>query len=69
MSYHLVFPHRGFLEMILYGHTHDYHGVFSYIFPLGFKEFYPDISMYIQVFPTGFFQELITMMNIGDSRR
>jgi hypothetical protein len=41
--------------MILYGHTHDYHGVFSYIFPLGFKEFYPDISMYIyKFFPQGF---------------
>jgi hypothetical protein len=47
MPYHLVFPTGVFLEMILYGHTHDYHGVFSYIFPLGFKEFYPNISMYI----------------------
>jgi hypothetical protein len=43
----LFFPTGVFLEMILYGHTHDYHDVFSYNFPLGFKEFYPDISMYI----------------------
>jgi hypothetical protein len=42
MLYHLIFPHRGFL-----GDDLDYHGVFSYIFPLGFKEFYPDISMHI----------------------
>jgi hypothetical protein len=47
MLYHLIFPRRGFFEMISYGHTLDYHGVFSYIFPLGFKEFYPDISMHI----------------------
>jgi hypothetical protein len=51
--------------MIFYGHTHDYHGVFSYIFPLFFKEFYPDISMHIQVFPTGF-SRLNIMMNIED---